>query len=443
MAGPTSKVSSNTLRLSDREILIQQAASKRGPASGTEEISSGVSSSNPGDKVFWERGSPSWRGSPRVVQPCRPWGHSLTPSLWDWAAGSPASLQLGDTWCSFGKPPSHLSIHMVQLCPPTISSTLYACTQMHTLTHSCTHMFSHTNPHTPHISSPWVELHIWSDGEASLATAADCEPWVLGVRGWGAEETGRARFQSHPHRWVWASWDPDCIIPTHLWTFLSACTCLTWILISSFSKGLRIHADTPERKAGSLSSCFQQPTHKQLPWYSSALSIPSGLQHCPSPCSETLQGGFPAPRVGEEPETSETRPSSCRPWRARPPCSKKRQPCKLQTEGRCWELPLGPPECVQKWPMCGSVHCPPFPIQLLGWKTKESWGERVWWQWSLLLLLLTLQALAVDSQVCRPSYPKEGSPSPMEPEAVATSFPKEPRAVLPKQHRRTHLTTCA
>lgn len=108
-----------------------------------------------------------------------PAGHEvilLTPSLQDWAAGSPASLQLGDTWCSFRKPPSHLSIHVVQLCPPTTSSTLYACTQMHTLTHSCTHVFSHTNPHTPPISSPWAELHIWSDGEASLATAADCEP---------------------------------------------------------------------------------------------------------------------------------------------------------------------------------------------------------------------------------------------------------------------------
>lgn len=69
-----------------------------------------------------------------------------------------------------------LSIHLVQLCPPTTSSTLYAHTQMHTLTHSCTHVFSHTNPHTPHTSSPWAELHIWSDREAFLATAADCEP---------------------------------------------------------------------------------------------------------------------------------------------------------------------------------------------------------------------------------------------------------------------------
>lgn len=72
MAGPTSKVSSNTLHLSDREVLIQQAAGERGPASGTEEISSGVSSSNPGDKVLWEQGSPSGRGSPGVVQPYRP-----------------------------------------------------------------------------------------------------------------------------------------------------------------------------------------------------------------------------------------------------------------------------------------------------------------------------------------------------------------------------------
>lgn len=48
-----------------------------------------------------------------------------------------------------------------------------------------------------------------------------------------------------------------------------------------------------------------------------------------------------------------------------------------QTEGRCQELPLGPLECVQKGLLCGKVHPPPFPIQLLGWKTKGSRGERL------------------------------------------------------------------
>lgn len=43
-----------------------------------------------------------------------------------------------------------------------------------------------------------------------------------------------------------------------------------------------------------------------------------------------------------------------------------------QTEGRRQELPLGPLECVQKGLLCGKVHPPPFPIQLLGWKTKEA-----------------------------------------------------------------------